>query len=469
MNENTSKYKYLIKNIGVLTIGNLSTKILVFLLVPVYTSVLSTEDYGIYDLVYVTIQLISPVLTCDIAAGVMRFMMEKNAKQEEIIAVATKYIISSSIVVAIALFLINRLAIIPSINGIEWIVLCYYFTYTVNQSLISFGKGIERIKDIAISGFISSCVMICSNIFFLLVLNAGLKGFFLANLLSQVTSMVYYLIRFPISIEVIKLFHNKEFEKKLISYSIPLIIVDVGWWVNNASDRYIVAYMCGASITGILAVSYKIPTVLSVIQSIFIQAWHISGIKEYSDDVNSKTNSFYCTVFRYLNLIMGISCSGLILFARYIGKMFFLKQFNAAWKYTPFLLISCVINASAGFLGAILEAKKDSARMAYSGFVGALTNIVLNIILVYAIGVQGATLATAISSLVIFLIRITVVYGNVVSLKEVRIALITWVLLAVQAVLAISINIVWWQLPIVFLLIFLYKGEKIISSISRLK
>ena len=49
-----SKYLYLIKNIGVLTLSNLGSKILAFLLIPLYTSVLSTEQYGVFDLAQTT-------------------------------------------------------------------------------------------------------------------------------------------------------------------------------------------------------------------------------------------------------------------------------------------------------------------------------------------------------------------------------------------------------------------------------
>ena len=57
-----SKYLYLIKNIGVLTLSNLGSKILAFLLIPLYTSVLSTEQYGVFDLAQTTVSLCIPIL-----------------------------------------------------------------------------------------------------------------------------------------------------------------------------------------------------------------------------------------------------------------------------------------------------------------------------------------------------------------------------------------------------------------------
>ena len=76
------KYKYLVKNIGALTIGQFGTNFLVFLLVPIYTSILSTEDYGTYDLIYNTVLLLVPFLTLNIAESTLRFSIDNNSEKE---------------------------------------------------------------------------------------------------------------------------------------------------------------------------------------------------------------------------------------------------------------------------------------------------------------------------------------------------------------------------------------------------
>ena len=80
-----SKSSYLIKNMGILTISNFSSKILVFLLVPLYTSVLSTKEYGTYDLAVSTATLLYPILTLNIVDAVMRFLMDKESDKKAVI------------------------------------------------------------------------------------------------------------------------------------------------------------------------------------------------------------------------------------------------------------------------------------------------------------------------------------------------------------------------------------------------
>ena len=80
----SSRLRMLSKNAVILGIGNFSSKILVFFLVPLYTNVLSTLEYGNYDLAITTIQLAAPIITVNISDGVMRFLFEKDKSRHSL-------------------------------------------------------------------------------------------------------------------------------------------------------------------------------------------------------------------------------------------------------------------------------------------------------------------------------------------------------------------------------------------------
>ena len=65
----------------------------------------------------------------------------------------------------------------------------------------------------------------------------------------------------------------------MVKFSFPLIFSVIAWWINNASDRYILTWITGISVSGLYAISYKIPNLLSTFQNIFAQAWSISEVK----------------------------------------------------------------------------------------------------------------------------------------------------------------------------------------------
>ena len=429
-----SKEKYLIKNMGILTISNFASKILVFLLVPLYTTVLSTAEYGTYDLVISTISLIMPLVTLNIIDAVMRFLMDKTCDQRQVATIGAKYVSISVVAVAMVLFVFNQLNIWTNIEGLEIYIFFYYLFYSFNQYFIQLAKGLEKIREMGIAGVLGTVVMIASNLFFLLVMRLGLRGFFVANILAQAVPVLYYFL----SIRCWNYFTKEKIDKKLkaemLIYCVPLIVTVVGWWVNSGSDRYVVTFFCGVASNGILSVAYKIPSVLNILQGIFIQAWQISAIKEYGGE---DTAQFYGKTFSTVNLLMCAACSWLIILTRPIANILYAKDFYQAWQYVPFLLISSVLNCASGLLGSILSAKKNSKAMMWSAIIGAGANIIMNIAFVYFIGIQGATIATMICSYIIYAVRKRAV-GKDIHIEGYRIILITWILLCIQAIIEVS-------------------------------
>lgn len=441
--------KYLIKNIGILTISNFASKILVFLLVPLYTSVLSTEEVGLYDLVISTVSLLFPILTLNIVDALMRFLMDKSKSKEEIALIGIKYVAISILPFLLFLIIVSRIEVLRSIHGFEILIFLYYLFNCFNQYLIQFAKGIEKVSVMGAAGVIGTVTMLTANLVLLLVAEAGLPGFFVANILGQALPAIYLLVQTKVWNYINKGKVNKNLQKEMLLYCVPLIATAIGWWVNSASDKYVVSFICGVAANGVLSVSYKIPAIINTLQSIFTQAWQISAVKEYGE---KDTAAFYGKTFNVLNGFMAAACSCLIILAKPIGHVLYQKEFFIAWQYVPFLLIASVLNSASGFLGPILSAKKASKPMAMSAVYGATTNVVMNIVFVYLIGIQGATIATVISSFIIYWVRKRAI-GDEIKIDGYGIILITWLLLCIQAIFEIYTHFWWIEIIIMILML----------------
>ncbi len=467
-----SKYKTLFKNVGLLTISNLSSKILVFLLVPLYTSVLTTEEYGTYDLVVTSVQLLFPILTLNIVDAVMRFSMRQDLSVEKIASIGMSFILKSLPVVVALLLLIYKFNIFPEITPFVLFAFFYYLFYVLNQYFIQLAKGCEKVKDMAVAGIISTVTMIAFNVIFLLVIKLGLFGFFLANTLSLAVSVVYFAIRLKIFNLVKFSVKDKALKKEMLKYCIPLITVALSWWVNSSASKYIVSAMCGVAANGLLSVAYKIPNILSALQGIFTQAWQISAIKE---NESKDAKAFYSNTFDFFNMALVFICSGLILLTKIIAKLLFANEFYSAWEFVPFLVVASVFNAVAGYLGAILAAEKKSNSMAKAAIYGAIVNVIFSAVLVYFIGIQGAAIATMIASFIIYFIRhkeLEFILKN----KSHKYNIISWVLIVLQAVIAIYTNWYIVQVVIIFVIAIIYnkqikslfeKGLRIVKNIKK--
>lgn len=468
--EQQGRFAYLIKNIGILTISNFASKVLVFFLLPLYTSILSTIEYGTYDLIVSTVEVVFPLLTLNITDAVLRFTMEKNQKREDVVAIGLRYILKSMAIVAVFLIICDKIQILTTIRGFGILIFLYYIFFVWNQFLIQLAKGMELVKDMGIAGVISTVVMLGCNILFLVVFKWGMVGFFVANILAQALPAIYLLMR----LKLWQYFHATKIDgnirRQMLVYCVPLVFTTVGWWINSAADKYIVTFFCGVAANGILSVAYKVPSILNTLQGIFVQAWQISAIKEYG---TGKAKEFYGETFIYMNFLMCMACSVLIIISRPL-RVLYGVEFVQAWRYVPFLLIAGVLNAASGFLGPILAAAKESKCMAKSAICGAIANLLFNVILIYYIGIQGATVATAISSFIIFYVRKKGVGNRIEIISEWKIYFV-WGMLVLQALLEIcDLNILGYLLEGGIIIIVLgmhvkqlkLLKEKIVASIS---
>lgn len=428
-----AKYKYLIKNTGIFAICNFASKILVFLLVPLYTELLTTTEYGIYDLVVSSVSILLPILTWNILDAMVRYEMDANYDKKHVVIIGLHYIIVSGIIVLGGILLIKFTGIIPSIQGLEWYVFFYYISYILQQFFLQVARGMEKIKCMGIAGILNTAVLVGCNIYFLLFVKSGLNGLFLSTILSCLIPAVYIAVSVRFWDLLVGIKFDKSLKKEMVGYSFPLVFSTISWWINSASDRYVVTWICGVAQNGILSVAYKIPSIINTIFGMFGQAWQISAIKEFDSD---SSKAFYENVIDCMNTMTIIACGFLIALSEFIGKILYAKEFFVAWELAPFLIVSTVFNSASGLLGPILSAIRDTNAMAKSAIYGAVVNVVLNICFVYLAGPQGATVATVISAAVIYFIRKRAV-DKVIQLKRDYVLVVSVLLLVIESIIVI--------------------------------
>lgn len=461
-------YKYLLKNIGLLTISQFGTKILAFFLVPLYTNILSTTEYGTYDIFTTTINLLIPIVTLNLSDAVLLFALDEEKNRSEVLSIGLKYSLIGFVFSIIFLALNKFINLFPAINE-YWYYFPFLFLLTVINSLFSgFARGIDRVKETAIGGVICSSTMIGCNLLFLLVLKWGLHGYFAANIIALFLQIIYLYFACELK-NYIKHNNNQKLEKEMKSYSMPLIANNIGWWVNNSSDRYIVTWMCGVSANGIYSVGYKIPSILNMFQSIFSQAWTMSAVKDFD---SNDSNGFFSRIYGIYNCGMVLICSGIIINSRLIAKILYAKDFFVAWKYVPFLTMAIVFGSLSGFLGGIFAAVKDSKLFGKSTIIGAGLNIFLNIILVYFIGALGAAIATLIAFFVVWFIRLNHVKKHINIKINLKRDYSSYLIMLVQGctlfIIKDSIHLYILEILLFFAIILMYCRElkDIINEIS---
>ena len=457
------KLKYLSKNIALFSISNFVSKILVFLLVPFYTNVLTTYEYGIADVIQVTLLLLVPMVTLNIGEAALRFGVEEVNNRKNIYLVGIKYVLRASIIVAFICFAIRGVLSVKEIarfsassilgiriNEIKWYLTLFAVLFAANalyEFLILYFQGAELVETIVIGSVSCTLITICSNLFFLLALKTGLNGYIYSQIIAfSLASLIMISVgkkrvnatlnsgeNLDNTLNILPADNVNELEKRMLEYSRPMIAYSTASWVNNAIDRYFVLYLCGATINGIYGVAYKIPAILMVFQRIFAQAWQLSATKAHGEE---DSDVFYSDMYKVYNSFMVIGCAALVLLVKPVAAFLFRKDFYEAWKLVPPLLISVIFGALTGFLGSICLAHKDSKSMGKATSIGAFFNIVLNLILIPYFQAMGAAVATGISYFTMCMMAVYFVRKHVsLNVKFVRNFLSYMILVTESAVM----------------------------------
>ncbi len=394
-----NRNKYLLKNTLILTIGNFASKIITFFLIPLYTSVLTTSEYGVIDLVTTLCMFLIPFFSLNISESIMRFGLDKNNKTSDLSKISNFSFVFSALV---SLIIIPIFSFFKDYSQYSIIIYLYFIFSLGSQLYLSLLKGQEKLKLYTFGNVLHTFLIAVFNIIFLIFMKMGINGYFYAYILSNVCVAIYgFLVSSSFKYGIGKL--NFVLLKKMIKYSAVLIPTSFMWWIMNSSDRIMVSNMIGSNENGIYAISYKIPTLISTITGIFTQAWMFSAIAEKdSADNKEYTNK----VYKYLFIIITLLAIFLLLICKPFMKIYVSSDFYVAWKYMSYLIVGVVFQTLGTFISTSYNVYKDNKGFLYSGLCGAITNIFLNFLLIPFLKVHGAALATCISYFVVFIYRV---------------------------------------------------------------
>lgn len=381
-------------------VGNLGSKLINIILVPLYTYYLSTAEYGLVDVVQTTAKMLLPIISLSIFDGVLRFVMDK---EEDPNAVFTNGLMITTVGALITLMIYPMLEAFNLLDGLMGYMIVILILQSYQSLLAQFSRAIGAIKTFAVNGLLMAIVTGLMNILFLIQFDMGISGYLLSIVVANVFSIIFISI-FVKSYRYFKVQTiNKELIKKMLIYSIPLIPNAFMWWIINASNRYFIIFFIGASANGLFAVASKIPTLLSVLNTIFFQAWQLSAIEEFESEEKS---NFFSEVFGYFQMVMLLGASAIIVIVKVAMNFFVAPEYYSAWQYIPFLLLGVVFSSYSGFIGANYIAAKETKGVFKTSVIGGLINLIANIILIPMLGVNGAGIATMISFFAIWVLRV---------------------------------------------------------------
>lgn len=396
-----NKYKTLIDNTVLISLGTFGSKLLVFFMVRFYTGYLTPADYGTADLLTQTASLLIPIVSLGITDGVFRFALDRTRDRRQVFSVGLYTIMAGSLLLAAALPL---LGLWESFSGYLWLIAVYTLASCLHSLCAQFVRAEGKTALYAVQGMINTALVVALNILFLAVWNMGVTGYVLSVVLADAACALLLFFREQLWRQL-TLHPGAATLREMLAYSVPMIPTTIFWWITSVSDRYMVTAFIGTDANGIYAVAYKIPTMLTLLSGMFMEAWQFSAVTEAGGDRRAHAR-FYSRVWCAFQSLLFVAASLIVALAKPEIAVLAADEYAEAWIYVPVLAAAMVFSSLVSYLGSVYMVKKRSVRSFVTAMIGALLNVALNLLLIPSrLGVQGAAIATLASYFIVFVIR----------------------------------------------------------------
>ena len=400
-----SRKKKFLKDIGIYAIGNFGSKLITFLMVPLYTYYVSDiSDFGYYDVCLSAVLFLLPFVTLQLRDGAFRFLVnaeDDKERQKLVLSVVYK---SLAAMLAMSMLLVAAVSLFFHVKYI-WFSFGLMCAMGLLEVVSQVARGLGDTKAFVASGILASFGVGIFSILFVVVLKLGVVGIFIANILARLVAILYI----ELKVGIIRKYlsggvygDKKALFREMLKYSLPLIFVTMYWWLTNCSDRFFIAHYVGLEGNGIYSVAVRFTAILQTFGVIFYQAWQDSAYRQYN---SPDRNSFFSSVFNSYIFVMAIVLLLYTFGLKVVYTWLVDDQYQASLEYIYPLGISALLYTMVQFTNIIYQCAFDTQRTVPQMVVMSIVNIVLNFSFVKWLGIYGVITASIITYLILLLYR----------------------------------------------------------------
>ncbi len=387
----------LTKSSALYSLGSIATRVVGFLMIPIYTHYLSPQDYGTLEL----IEMITAVTAITfglvaIGSGMTRIYHDyvDPAWQASVISTAT---IASAVIVTMASgagVLAAPLLAGWAFDGAHHVgLLRLTFASLIGGTVLEVGLGYYRIRDRAWRYvgfcFVHLVVTLTLNIVFIVGLGWGLWGFVLSKLITGGVGCVYLT---GSVLREVGIRWNGEAARRMLRFSAPLILGGISLFVVHFANRFFVVSFRGLAWVGVFALAYKFGFLISdLIGGPFVRAW---SAQVFSLTHHKGWERRVAEVFTALVFVVLAAWTGLSLFIPEIVTIMAAPEFHMASAFVPLIALGYSARTLGDFFADIILINKRSFTRATISTGTAIASTVLNVLLIPSFGVWGASWAT---------------------------------------------------------------------------
>lgn len=369
-------------------IGQVFTKLISFILLPLYTNYVKVSDYGYYDLSISLLSVVVPVVFMEIWTATLRFSLERENDQGKRIVVNNSLIIASFFfLIYFTLYTLTSIAL--NFSQSIWIFL-YSITWVLQLIYLSVTRTYGKNTLYASSGVISVAVNTFISIIAVFMLNGSISALYI----GMIASFIFQVIIIEIKLPVLRNFKLDDFDKtlciELIKFSLPLSFNSVINWLLEGCNKLIIVKMLGSVANGIYAIGNRLSTILNLLVSVFLLSWQESIFR--LTDRNEKKIIYNLGINNFLKAIGG--CLVILLPLISVVFPYLIRQdYRVVYGLIPLLLLSIFANALCSVISPLFAAEKQTKYSFYSKIIMSMTNLIVILSSIDFIGLYASPIA----------------------------------------------------------------------------
>lgn len=390
------------RDIGVYAIGNIGSKLITFLMVPLYTYfVHDTGDFGYYDVCLTVCLLLLPFFTLQLRDGAFRFLLDcdDETQRRRIVSFVARTMASSLV---ITLLVATVLALFTDIQHLGYAV-GLLIAMSLQEVYSQVFRGLGNNRAFVMVGILSALGIGVFSVIFVAYLHWGIRGIFLANIIARLLALM--LVEAKVRLITRHTSWNIRIGKvgrDIIRYTLPLLPGSLCWWLTGSSDRLFVTHFLGLDVNGVYAVAIRFTGIINTLAIIFYQAWQETAILQYHSPDRDR---FFSRMFNSYIFLLGIILVGYVFLLKVNYGWLVAPQYHQSLNYIYPLGLSAVLFALSAFFDMGYQCAKDTSRTLPAIVLSAVINVILNFLLIKPLGVYGVILTQVITYTVLFTYR----------------------------------------------------------------
>lgn len=384
-----SKSTDLVKNTLVIAAGRLSTQILVFLLLPLYTAFLTTSEYGQLDLILTYIALAAPLITVQMEMAAFRHLIDARDDDQKIRTVLSSSIALGLVGLAIGSIIFMAIGTMLDLTATFYIVGLFIST-AASSFLLQVVRGLGKNGLFAIASLVIGVSLVLLSILLVWISGKGLVGVLVASMAANTIGGIFLCLTGGFAQHIRLSAVRKKELQTLLRYAWPLTLNHAGLWSINGISRTMIVLFLGFAATGIFAAAGKFPLIYTALYGIFAMAWteaaalHIAS-KDKDVFFTQITDS---TVRLFGSLAVSIIAAIGVFFPILVAD-----DFHEARQVVPFLIVGAFLGSIVTHYGAIYLAEKKTKEVAKVTIQAVLLTSIITAIGIQYIGIYAAAIA----------------------------------------------------------------------------